>query len=492
MLIGKLEPIDEKDFEPVRNSKLATAFAVILAFGLAAPTVSLNAREPGESFADLAAASLPAVVNISTTQTVTTRERPELPPGTPFEDFFKDFFDRNREGQRPQQSSSLGSGFVVDPAGVIVTNNHVIAGADEIVVRFQDDSELPATVIGRDPKTDLAVLKVESSTPLPYLRIGDSDKIRVGDWVIAIGNPFGLGGSVSAGIISARARDIRSGPYDDYLQTDAAINKGNSGGPMLNMDGEVIGINSAIFSPTGGSVGIGFAVPMALAAPIVDQLRVFGETKRGWLGVHIQTVTEEIAETLDLAEPRGALVASVAAGGPAEAAGIKDKDVILKFDGKDIDKVRQLPRIVAETDIGAKVDVVIWREGREETVAVTVARLDETAVAAAPAQPDDAPMEIPSLGLAILPLDAATKAQRNIGADVQGVMIVAVDGQGPAAEKDVRPGDIIMEVNQDPVASPAEVAQEVEAAETAKRKSILMLLNRQGDLRFVAIRPKKS
>ena len=289
------------------------AVAVLLASAsLASPLMTTaEARQPGESFADLADAALPAVVNISTTQNIVPRQRPQLPPGTPFEDLFKDFFDRNPDGQQPQQSSSLGSGFVIDASGIVVTNNHVIADADEIVVRFQDETELPAVVLGRDPKTDLAVLKVESPKPLPFLPLGDSDDIRVGDWVIAIGNPFGLGGSVSAGIISARARDIRSGPYDDYLQTDAAINKGNSGGPMINMAGEVIGVNSAIFSPTGGSVGIGFAVPTSLAGPIIDQLAKFGETRRGWLGVHIQTVTEEIAEDLKLAEARGALVASV-------------------------------------------------------------------------------------------------------------------------------------------------------------------------------------
>lgn len=474
----------------LRPSRFAAAFAALLILSATA-SFDAAARQPGESFADLAEASLPAVVNISTTQTVTARERPELPPGTPFEDFFKDFFERNGEGQQPQQSSSLGSGFVVDPSGVIVTNNHVIAGADEIVVRFHDDSELPAKLLGRDPKTDLAVLKVESPTPLPFLKLGDSDAIRVGDWVIAIGNPFGLGGSVSAGIISARARDIRSGPYDDYLQTDAAINKGNSGGPMLNMSGEVIGVNSAIFSPTGGSVGIGFAVPMALAGPILSQLEEFGETKRGWLGVHIQTVTEEIAESLDLDVARGALVASVAEGGPAAAAGIKDKDIILSFNGNDIDKVRQLPRIVAETPIGAEVDVQIWREGAEQTVKVTVARLDEsgTAVASAP-QEQDAPTEIPELGLAILALDPSIKAQRNIADEVSGVMVVAVDESGPAAEKDVRAGDIIMEVNQDPVTSPGDVLNGMDAARAADRKSILMLLNRQGDLRFVAVKPK--
>ena len=474
----------------MRTGNLLAAFATLLMLATTTPSSYAEARQPGESFADLAEASLPAVVNISTTQTVSARPRPELPPGTPFEDFFKEFFDRNKDGQRPQQSSSLGSGFVISASGIIVTNNHVIAEADSIVVRFQDDHELPAVVLGRDPKTDLAVLKVESPTPLPYLKIGDSTKIRVGDWVIAIGNPFGLGGSVSAGIISARARDIRSGPYDDYLQTDAAINKGNSGGPMLNISGEVIGVNSAIFSPTGGSIGIGFAVPTSLAEPIIDQLQRFGETRRGWLGVHIQTVTEEIAESLDLDRPRGALVASVADPGPAKDGGIEDRDVILKFNGKDIDKVRRLPRIVAETKIDQTVDVVVWRDGKEKTLSITVARLDESKGPSEPEQ--NAPVELPTLGLAIMPLDEATKSARNIDAEVNGALVVAVDDEGPAAQKDVQPGDVIVEVNQDPVASPADVAKGVADADKAKRKSVLMLLNRKGDLRFVAIRPKKS
>jgi serine protease Do len=335
------------------------------------------------------------------------------------------------------------------------------------------------------------VLKVDSPTPLPYLKLGNSREIRVGDWVIAIGNPFGLGGSVSAGIISARARDIHSGPYDDYLQTDAAINKGNSGGPMLNMKGEVIGVNSAIFSPTGGSIGIGFAVPTSLAAPIIDQLQRFGETRRGWLGVHIQTVTDEIAASLKLEKARGALVASVADKGPAKDAGIEARDIILAFDGKAIDKVRLLPRIVAETKIGEQVDVLIWRDGKEKTVAVTVARLDETAAAQAAAT-SDAPLALPTLGLAVMALDEATKRERGIDPDVTGVLVVAVDDAGPAGEKDVKAGDVIMEVNQDAVASPDDVERGVEAAEAADRKSVLMLLNRKGDLRFVAIKPKKS
>ncbi len=450
-----------------------------------------DARQAGESFADLAEKSLPAVVNISSTQTVSSGDRPDVPPGTPFEDFFKDFLERNPNGEQPRQASSLGSGFVIDPSGIVVTNNHVIADADQIVVKFQDDNELPAKVLGRDPKTDLAVLKVESPTPLPFLKLGDSTKIRVGDWVIAIGNPFGLGGSVSAGIISARQRDIRSGPYDDYLQTDAAINKGNSGGPMLNMDGEVIGVNSAIFSPTGGSVGIGFAVPTSLAHPIIDQLRRFGETRRGWLGVHIQTVTDEIAKTLEMDRARGALVAAVAKDGPAMAGGVKEQDVILKFNGRDIDKVRRLPRIVAETEIGSEVEVVVWRDGVEKKLKIIVARLDESSAKMASGA-EDPTLVLPSLGLVLLPLTDEARSSNGVDEEVKGALVAVVQKDGPAAEEDIQVGDVIVEVNQDPVASPAEVESKVAAALANKRKSVLMLMNRKGVLRFVAVKPKRD
>lgn len=278
---------------------MAAGLALVVVVMTAAP--GAFARSAPESFADLAEKSLPAVVNISTTQTVDRGagpDRPQFPPGSPFEEFFKEFFDRQRPNSGPRKVTSLGSGFVIDPSGIIVTNNHVIADADEIVVRFHDDTSLPATLLGRDEKTDIAVLKVESDEPLVALSIGDSAAARVGDWVVAIGNPFGLGGSVTAGIISARQRDIRSGPYDAFIQTDAAINKGNSGGPLLNLDGEVIGINTAIYSPSGGSVGIGFAVPTSLAEGVVNQLREFGETRRGWLGVRIQDVTPDMVEAL--------------------------------------------------------------------------------------------------------------------------------------------------------------------------------------------------
>ncbi|MFZ8897229.1 MAG: Do family serine endopeptidase [Alphaproteobacteria bacterium] len=470
---------------------IANLFAAVVVIGFVFGTNPVAARQPGESFADLAEKSLPAVVNISTTQNITVGDRPDVPPGTPFEDFFKEFLERNPNGSPPRQASSLGSGFVIDPSGIVVTNNHVIAGADEIVIRFQDDLELPAKVLGRDPKTDLAVLKVESETPLAFLKIGDSRKIRVGDWVIAIGNPFGLGGSVSAGIISARQRDIRSGPYDDYLQTDAAINKGNSGGPMLNMDGEVIGVNSAIYFPTGGSVGIGFAVPTSLAAPIIDQLQRFGETRRGWLGVHIQTVTDEIAKTLGLDKARGALVASVAKDGPAMLGGIKEQDIILKFNGIDIDKVRRLPRIVAETKIGSEVPVVVWRDKAEEVVRITVARLDEKLAKEAGEEADPS-LEIPNVGLMIAPLSDEARAENGIEEDTKGALIVAVQEEGPAAQENIRPGDVIIEVNQDPVSSPLDVRVKVAEAIASKRKSVLLLINRKGTLRFVAVKPTRE
>lgn len=462
------------------------AFAVVL---LAATMA--QARGAPESFADLAERALPAVVNISTSQTVRGGpEMPQFPPGSPFEEFFREFFDRQPQPEgRQRRVSSLGSGFVVDPSGYIVTNNHVIADAEEVVVRFLDETTLDAKVVGRDPKTDLALLKVETDQPLTALDFGDSDRIRVGDWIIAIGNPFGLGGSVTAGIISARQRDIRSGPYDDFLQTDASINKGNSGGPMLDMDGRVIGISTAIYSPSGGSVGIGFAVPSALAGPVIDQLLRFGETRRGWLGVRIQSVTDAIAESLGLGEVRGALVASVTADGPAEKGGIEVGDVILSFDGKPVDRMRRLPRIVAETAVDREVDVEVWRKGQKAMVKVVVGRLDETEVAAlTPAETDSAePSEVAPLGLALAPLTEALRSRYEVRGSVKGVVVAGVTPGGPSEDKGIREGDVLIEVNQDPVETPADVEARVTAAIEAGRRSVLMLLDRQGDLRFVAV-----
>src|SRR6185312_14573850 len=337
---------------------------------------SVAARPQG--YADLAERLLPMVVNISTSQTLRRRPdaneapAPQAPQGSPLDDFFKDFMDR---GNRPRRVQSLGSGFVIDPAGYIVTNNHVIEGADEITVILNDMTTLPATLVGRDDKTDLALLKVNSKQPLAVAKFGDSDKARVGDLVMAIGDPFGLGGTVTTGIVSARNRDINSGPYDDFIQTDAPINRGNSGGPLFNMDGAVIGINSQIYTPSGGSVGIGFAIPANLARDVVGQLRRFGAARRGWIGVRIQPVTPEIAEGLNLGTRRGGLIADVTAGGPAARAGLQNGALVVGFDGKPVADDRALPRIVADTPIGKTVNVDLLRKGRKASLRITVQKL---------------------------------------------------------------------------------------------------------------------
>ena len=480
---------------------VALAAAVSLTLGTMSDAF---ARTAPESFADLAAALLPKVVNISTTQTVEGRgfEMPQLPPGSPFEDFFKEFFDRNQgQGQQPRsrRATSLGSGFVVDEAGYIATNNHVIQDADEITVIFHDGSRLKAEVVGRDAKTDLAVLKVSPPSKLSPIKFGNSDKSRVGDWVIAIGNPFGLGGTVTAGIVSARGRDINSGPYDDFIQTDASINRGNSGGPLFDLQGEVIGINTAIFSPTGGSVGIGFSIPAATAEPVIRQLIKGGQVKRGWFGVHIQGVTDEIAETLGLKQVTGALVASVIKGGPAEKAKIQPGDVVLKFDGRDVSEMRRLPRIVADTEVGKKVPVVVWREGKEVRLDATVGQLEEETKVAArtgtgkggEGRSGDG-LSLDDIGLTVSESSPRVRERLKIEKDVKGVIVTGVIGGGPAAEKGIRPGDVIVEVSQQEVAKPTDIAAKIQEAKKAGRKSVLLLVEGQGGLRFVAVRIGKS
>ncbi|MGE0714572.1 MAG: Do family serine endopeptidase, partial [Alphaproteobacteria bacterium] len=401
----------------VLGIRAARRTGLVLVAAAAAATVwtaTASARAAPESFADLAAKLLPAVVNVSTSQQTrggspqAERRRPEMPqvpPGSPFEDFFKEFFERNRPDAGPRRQASLGSGFIIDASGLVVTNNHVIADADEITVILHDDTSLKAEIVGRDAKTDLALLRVKSSKPLPSVKWGDSDTARVGDWVLAIGNPFGLGGSVTAGILSARQRDINSGPYDDFIQTDASINRGNSGGPLFNMAGDVIGVNTAIFSPSGGSIGIGFSIPSALAKPVIQQLKDFGRTRRGWLGVRIQGVTDEIADSLGLGRPRGALIASTTDKGPAAEAGIQAGDVVLTFDGRDITDMRRLPRVVAETPINKRAKVVVWRKGKEMSFDVKVGELDEREeseqVAALPRGGDGKPATAEALGLSL-------------------------------------------------------------------------------------------
>src|SRR5262245_52196152 len=363
------------------------AVAVIAAAAISTFSGDALARGP-DNIADVAERVIDAVVNISTSQKVEVRrgQMPQVPQDSPLDELFKEFF-KNRRGQGGDQDSdntpstrrvnSLGSGFVIDAQGIVVTNNHVISEADEVTVIFNDGSRLKAEVIGRDTKVDLALLKVKPDKPLKFVKFGDSEKLRLGEWVVAIGNPFSLGGTVTAGIISARNRDINSGPYDNYIQTDAAINRGNSGGPLFNLDGDVIGVNTAIISPSGGSIGIGFAVPSKTALAVIDQLQNFGETRRGWLGVRIQQVTDEIAESLGIKPARGALVAGVDEKGPARPAGIEPGDVIVKFDGKEIKEMRDLPRVVADTPVGKEVPVQVIRKGKEETKTVTLGRLED-------------------------------------------------------------------------------------------------------------------
>ncbi len=493
------------DTRGIRLSIIAL-FAIIAL--LLSPVAAFSRAAPA-SFADLAEELSPAVVNISTAQKVERpsfgpRSGPDLPEGTPFEDFFKDFFDkRGGEGGNgePRTVQSLGSGFVIDPAGYIVTNNHVIEGADEITVNFVNGDALEAELIGTDPKTDIALLKLidEPSSPIPFVPFADSDKTRVGDWVIAIGNPFGLGGSVSAGIISARNRDINAGPYDDFLQTDAAINRGNSGGPLFNMDGEVVGVNTAIFSPTGGSVGVGFSVPANIASNIVDQLREFGETRRGWLGVRIRQVTDELAEGLQLEEPKGALVEDVTSGGPAEDAGVEVGDVILSFDGTDITEMRELPRAVAGTAVDETVRMVVSRKGKTQTLKVTVGRLkeagDDEEKPKVTKKDDDEKAEeetFVALGMKLETLDRAARERLKLDKDLKGALVTDVESTGPAAKKGIQPGDVIVEVAQEAVATPEAAKERIDAAEKDGRSSVLLLINRSGDVRFVAVRFPKD
>ncbi len=475
-----------------------TAAAVFLLYALMANAV--QAKGNSDSLADLVERLSPSVVNISTSQVVTTEDRsgPEqaLPPGSPFEEYFKDFFDRQRPKngepqQRQRRATSLGSGFIIASDGLVVTNNHVIADADEVTVILQDGTRLPAELVGKDPKIDVAVLRVKSGKPLPAVKWGSSEKARVGDRVIAIGNPFGLGGTVTAGIISAKGRNINAGPYDSFIQTDAAINRGNSGGPLFNMDGEVIGINTAIISPNGGSAGIGFSLPSSMAQGVIGQLIKYGRTRRGWLGVQIQSVTDEIAESLGLDKARGALVSGVTEDSPASKAGIESGDVILRFGGKEVPEMRALPRIVAETDVGASVDVEVWRKGKSRTMTVVLGELE--AAEKSGKLTSKTATEVPekvvaSLGMTLSAIGPELRGRFELKDDAKGVLIIEVKEGGPAAEKGLRPGDIVVEVSQEKVATPADVAEKVAKVKEAGRKSVLLLVRRGDGLRFVALK----
>lgn len=456
-------------------------------------TLSAAAQGMPGSFADLAEKFSPSVVNITTTTVVAGRAdapRGIAPEGSPFEDFFRDFQDRRNEDNRPNRSSALGSGFVISEDGYIVTNNHVIEGADEIMIEFFSGEELPAELIGRDPKTDIALLKVEAETALPFVKFGDSDDARVGDWVLAMGNPLGQGFSVSAGIVSARNRAL-SGTYDDYIQTDAAINRGNSGGPLFNLDGDVVGVNTAILSPNGGSIGIGFSMASNVVTNVVDQLKEFGETRRGWLGVRIQDITEDIAsgiEGLDVAA--GALVTDVPPG-PALDAGLMTGDVIVTFDGKTVEDVRGLVTTVGNTTVGKAVEVLIIRNGARETIMVTLGRREDAEAqaqpATAPAPKEDEPMQMDDLGLTLSNLTDEIREGLELSDETQGIVVVSIDETSEAFEKGLRSGDLITEAGQQKVASLADFQAQVTAAKEGGRKSVLLLIRRAGNPRFLAL-----
>jgi len=483
----------------IKETSLTSRAFAGLAFCIAMLTFASTSEARGpQSVADTAEELIDAVVNISTSQTLKSPEGvplPKVPQGSPFEDLFEDFFNKDGQTRRDRKVSSLGSGFVIDAReGLIVTNTHVIEGADEIVVNFADGSRLKVDqVLGKDGKTDLALLKVTPKKPLKAVKFGSSETLRVGDWVMAIGNPFGLGGSVTVGIISAKARDINSGPYDDYLQTDAAINKGNSGGPLFNMAGEVIGINTAIISPTGGSIGIGFAVPSDIAMPVIEQLRLYGETRRGWLGVRIQTVSEEIASSVGVLENTGALVAAVTPESPAAQAGIKAGDVIVKFDGKDIVGMRALPRIVAQTPIGKTVDVEAVRNGETKSFKVVVGRLseeDEDETAEPAATQGEAPSTPGSalVGLEVTPLTDELRRKHGMDEKIKGLLVTRADPDSPAGQKGVKVGDVIVEAAQEQLSNPDDLVKSVEKTRQSGRKAVLLRLeDAKGDLRYVAV-----
>ena len=497
------------------QSRRAATICLAAALALGAPAFTMTAaaaRGAPDSFADLAANVSDAVVNISATQIVETKRSgaaPQLQPGTPFDELFEEFFKRrgqngpggkggdkggNDDAPRTQRgANSLGSGFVIDPSGIVITNNHVIADATEVQVIFTDGTKLKAEVVGKDSKVDIAVLRVKSDKPLKAVKFADSEKARVGEWVMAVGNPFGLGGSVTAGIISARNRNIDSGPYDNYIQTDASINKGNSGGPLFNMDGDVIGVTTAILSPSGGSVGIGFATPANTVLPVIEQLEKYGETRRGWLGVRIQNVDDAIADSLGLGKTRGALIAGIDEKGPAKTAGLKTGDVITKFDGKEVKNSRDLPKLVAQAPVGKDVEVVVMRNGKDVPASVKLGRLEEGEKQASLSQGSDAKPEASpvqaALGMKFAALSDETRQRYSIKDSVKnGVVVTDIESGSNAAEKRLQRGDVIVEINQEAIRTPADVAQRVKALKDGGKKSALLLVaNAQGDVRFVPV-----
>jgi serine protease Do len=450
------------------------------------------AQSAPSTFADLSDKVSPAVVNITTSTLIAqdTAPTPMVPEGSPFEEFFRDFLDRNQGDQpRSRRSQALGSGFVISEDGYIVTNNHVIQDADEILVEFFDGiGTLEATVVGTDLNTDIALLKVESDVALPFVNFGDSDVMRVGDWVLAVGNPLGQGFSVSAGIISARGREL-AGTYDDFIQTDAAINRGNSGGPLFNMAGQVIGVNTAILSPTGGSIGIGFSMASNVVSKVVSQLREFGETRRGWLGVRIQDVTPDVAEAMGLDSTDGALVTDVPEG-PAMEAGMQAGDLILEFDGKKVVDTRSLVRIVGDAPVGKAVRVVVLRDGSTQTLRVTLGRREDAVAAdTTPPQPSTppAPVEKTVLGMSLAEMNEALRGDLGLESGATGLVVTDLDEATEAWEKGLRPGDVIEEAGQTRVTSIDDFENKIAEVRDGGRQSILLLVRRDGDPRFVAL-----
>ncbi|MBL4802262.1 MAG: DegQ family serine endoprotease [Emcibacter sp.] len=484
--------------------KIIVGVMIIVSYVIMSPAVALAKGTP-DSFADLAEKLLPAVVNVNTTQTIKI-DRRTMPRIPGMEDFFRRFDRENgRDGkdkngkeekgkERPltRQRQSLGSGFIIDPSGIIITNNHVIDKADEVMIKMHDGREFKATVIGKDDKLDLAVLKVESDKPLPFVKFGDDSKSRIGDWVLAIGNPYSLGGTLTAGIISARNRDIQSGPYDKYIQTDASINRGNSGGPMFNMNGEVIGINTAIFSPSGGNIGIGFAIPSNQAKHVINQLRKFGHTKRGRIGISFQQVTDDIAESLGMEDGHGALVSSVVEGGPADKAGIQAGDIIIEYEGKVIRKRNELPIWVANTEIGKKVKLVVLRKGKRKKLTLVIDELQENDEddqdMAEEDEEDDEQERQEILGMSLEAITDKTRKGLKLDDDVKGVLIADVERHSPAGEKGLRRGDVIVEITQEAVTSVSDALERIEELRGKGRKSILLKFIRRGNTAFVTVK----
>ena len=460
-------------------------FSLIFIFGYS--TLS-NSQNIPSSFADLADKLMPSVVNISTTQTVVTRSNPfpnfQFPPGSPFEDMFKEFGT-----PQERQSSALGSGFIIDEKGIVVTNNHVIEGAEDIVVQVNGEKKFNAKVIGADPLSDIAVLKIDSNERFLTVKFGDSDKARIGDWVIAIGNPFGLGGTVTSGIISARNRSIGLSRYEDYIQTDASINSGNSGGPLFDMNGDVIGINTAILGRS-GNVGIGFSIPSNSAKIVIDQLIEFGETKRGWLGVRIQDVTKEIAEVEKLDEPRGALVASVAPNSPSEKAGVKGGDIILEFNGERIGQMKELPIIVARTEVGKKVKVKIWRNKKEIIKTITLGRLETSEDFKISKKKEEAPEEtlIESLKINVRKLSDQDIKSRNLPNQTSGLVITSIEKDSPLTGS-IEVNSIILEAQKKKIKTVADLNQTLKQVLNSNQKTILLVIyNSQNQKRYIGIK----